>query len=91
MKKVKFVLAISLLWCFLFSACPSILCAQDNGEKESQRTIRGRVLDENRDPMAGVLVLVKGTTRGIATDEEGQYVLNLMQQDSILEFSFLGL
>ena len=90
MEKVKFTLANSFLWIFLFSALPLTLCAQDDKAKESQRTIKGRVLDENREPMAGVLVLIKGTTRGSATDDEGQYTLNLMQQDSLLEFSFLG-
>ena len=90
MKKLKLTLTHSFLWIFLFSALPLTLSAQDKKAKEPQRFIKGRVLDENREPMAGVLVLVKGTTRGVATGEDGNYTLGMMAQDSILEFSFLG-
>jgi tonB-linked outer membrane protein, susC/ragA family len=90
MKKMKFTFVNSFLWIFLFSALPLTLFAQEGKTKESQRSIKGRVLDENREPMAGVLILIKGTTRGSATDEEGNYTLNLTPRDSVLEFSFLG-
>ena len=52
--------------------------------------IKGRVLDENREPMIGVLVLIKGTTHGVTTGVDGDYLLEFTEKEPTLEFSFLG-
>ena len=59
---VSKILCVFLCLTFVFSAY-----AQDSAtkEKEEKRVIKGRVLDENREPMIGVLVLIKGTTHEI--------------------------
>ena len=43
--------------------------AQDAGP----RTITGTVLDEEKEPMMGVFVMVEGTKTGTATDAQGRY------------------
>lgn len=54
--------------------------------------ISGRVVDEQKNPIPGATVLVKGTTRGTATDTHGKFVLNLVNTDDItLLFSFVGM
>ncbi len=52
-------------------------------------TIRGRVIDENADPMIGVSVLVKGTQNGTITDLDGNYVLKAAANRTLI-FSYVG-
>lgn len=54
-------------------------------------TIRGKVRDTEGKPLPGVTVLVKGTNRGVATDIDGEFQLNVANRDVILIFSFVGM
>ena len=55
------------------------------------RSISGTVLDASLgDPVPGATVLVKGTTRGAATDLDGKFTLQLQPGDQILVVSFVG-
>ena len=40
-----------------------------------EKTVSGIVKDENQDPLLGASVLVKGTNKGVTTDEKGAYSL----------------
>ncbi|HTF20968.1 MAG TPA: SusC/RagA family TonB-linked outer membrane protein [Chryseolinea sp.] len=51
--------------------------------------ITGRITDTNGTPMAGVNIIVKGTTNGTSSDAEGGYAINGEETD-ILVFSFIG-
>ena len=53
-------------------------------------SISGQVLDHRDTPLAGVSVLVKGSTLGTVTDQEGKYSLVLPKNESTLVFSFVG-
>ena len=53
-------------------------------------SISGQVLDHRNAPLAGVSVLVKGSTLGTVTDQEGKYSLVLPKNESTLIFSFVG-
>ena len=52
--------------------------------------VSGLVSDEFGDPLPGVTVVVKGTTTGITTDIDGQYVITVPNQDMVLVFSYIG-
>ena len=52
--------------------------------------ISGTVLDENRDPMPGVNIMIKGTTTGVASDLDGKYTINVPDKDVMLVYSFIG-
>ena len=53
-------------------------------------TVRGRVTDiENGETLPGVNILIKGTSRGTATDLNGTFTLTTEPQDTLI-FSFLG-
>ena len=78
------------LWLCLLCCLPLFSLAQETGKGKVPPFVKGRVFDENRDPMVGVLVLIPGTTRGVTTGTEGEYHLDLQPQDTLLEFSFLG-
>ena len=54
-----------------------------------QRTIRGRVVDQNGQPVASVLVNVKGTNRAVSTGEDGTYQIEAKKGD-VLAFSLIG-
>ncbi|MFN3998348.1 SusC/RagA family TonB-linked outer membrane protein [Algoriphagus sp.] len=55
------------------------------------RTITGTVMDARLgDPVPGATVIVKGTTRGTATDLDGRFTLPLQADDQILVISFVG-
>ena len=56
-----------------------------------QRTISGRVTDENGQSLPGVTIVIKGTTNGTVTDIDGNYTLVNTPSDAILVFSFVGM
>ncbi len=51
--------------------------------------ITGTVTDTNKQPMAGVNIMVKGTTNGTTTDAEGKYTIGTEEKDALV-FSFIG-
>lgn len=51
--------------------------------------IRGRVTDETGNPLGGVSVLIKGTSKGTSTDADGRFSLDVNRGDT-LEFTFVG-
>ncbi len=55
-----------------------------------QRQITGKVTDEKGLPVSGATVLIKGTTKGTATDFDGVYTITVPDPASVLVFSFLG-
>lgn len=54
--------------------------------------LSGTVKDVQGSPMPGVAVLIKGTTQGVVTQNDGTYSLFMGQadKDAVLVFSFLG-
>lgn len=55
-----------------------------------QLGIRGTVTDSKGNPVPGVTIIVKGTTRGTATDLNGNYFIQAENPQSVLVFSFIG-
>ncbi len=52
--------------------------------------VSGVVKDESGNPLIGVNVLVKGTNQGTATDFDGSFTLNDVDENGILVFSYIG-
>ncbi|MBL7965566.1 MAG: TonB-dependent receptor [Prolixibacteraceae bacterium] len=59
-------------------------------EGMQQATVSGKVTDENGELLPGVSVLIKGTTTGAITDNEGKYSIRA-EKNSVLVFSFIGM
>ncbi|MDX1602303.1 MAG: SusC/RagA family TonB-linked outer membrane protein [Salinimicrobium sediminis] len=57
---------------------------------QEQLTVTGTVTDENGMPLPGVNVLIKGTTRGVQTDFDGNYAIEASQGE-VLVFSYIGM
>lgn len=53
-------------------------------------SVKGKVTDEAGTSMPGVNIVVKGTTIGTTSDENGAFALNVSGNDVILAFSFIG-
>jgi len=60
--------------------------SQQQGKK-----IVGKVTGQSGESLPGVTVVVKGTTKGITTDNEGNFALQLSNDDKMLIFSFIGM
>lgn len=56
----------------------------------AQRTITGKVIDTDKQSVAGANVVVKGTNIGAITDADGRYTINVPSSVSIIVFSFIG-
>ncbi|MDR2969131.1 MAG: TonB-dependent receptor [Tannerellaceae bacterium] len=54
-----------------------------------QKQVTGRVTDEYGGPIIGVNVIVKGTTRGVVTDLDGNYSIQV-PENGVLQFSYIG-
>ena len=63
--------------CFIASAAPKL------------RTVRGTVIDEYNEGIPGAAVVVKDGTRGVITDVDGQFTIEV-SDDDFLTVSFLG-
>ena len=74
MKKYLFTLCLALFGFVAFA---------------QQRNLSGTVVDNYGEPLPGVNVVVKGTTTGVTTDFDGNYVIQVRPKD-VLVFSFIG-
>ena len=55
-----------------------------------QKTITGKVTDKTSgDPLPGVTIVIKGTTIGTISDNDGNYTITI-DQGQTLEFSYIG-
>lgn len=56
-----------------------------------QNKLTGIVTDaKNGTPLAGVTVLIEGTTKGTFTDKNGKYMIETPSMEATLSFSFIG-
>lgn len=55
----------------------------------SYAQISGTVVDDNSEPLLGVSIVVKGTTKGAISDFDGNYKIDAKQGD-VLVFSYVG-
>ncbi len=60
-------------------------------ENQQKKTIKGKVTDSEGEALPGVSIIVKGTTIGITSDFEGNYILEIPNDAKTLVFSFVGM
>ena len=88
------ITAISLLCCVPGSYAETA-GIEENGPAQiesitqQQVKVTGTVLDETGEPIIGANVIVKGTTRGIITDLDGAFSLDVAPNE-ILQISYIG-
>jgi TonB-linked SusC/RagA family outer membrane protein len=85
-----------MLCVFFFSAHSYAVTALGDDNKNEwensgiQKTVSGKVTDENGGSIAGANVTVKGTTVGVMTDADGKFSLTLPENAKTLVISFVG-
>lgn len=80
--KIGFVLILI----FIVSGTINPVLSQNNND-----VITGFVTDENGEPLAGVKIVIKGSSGGTLTDADGRFQIDNIPVNSILVFSFTGL
>ncbi|MDR2038116.1 MAG: TonB-dependent receptor [Bacteroidales bacterium] len=52
--------------------------------------VTGAVTDDEGEMLTGVNVVIRGTTQGTTTDINGEYMITIPSDTSVLQFSFMG-
>ena len=63
---------------------------QQNGQQQGKK-VTGKVTDSNGGSLPGVSIVIKGTTTGVITDNNGNYALSNIPENATLQFSFVGM
>ncbi|AWW33221.1 SusC/RagA family TonB-linked outer membrane protein [Echinicola strongylocentroti] len=58
--------------------------------EKAEIDVQGTVKDSSGEPLLGVSILVKGTTKGTITDMDGSFKLTGISEDAVLQVSFIG-
>ena len=58
---------------------------------QDKKTVIGQISDSSGDPLPGVTVIIKGTTKGTITDFDGNFTLGDISSTDVLVFSFVGM
>ncbi len=56
----------------------------------AQTKVKGKVLDENNEPLIGTVVVVVGTTNGVSVDLDGHFEIVVPKAKTMLQFAFMG-
>ena len=56
---------------------------------QENKPVKGKVVDETGEPLVGVNVYIKGTSKGIMTDVDGAFSIDA-KSSSVLVFSYIG-
>ena len=62
-----------------------------NSVQQQSKQLTGKVSDISGASLPGVSVVIKGTTKGVITDINGNYSLGNIAEGSIVQFSFVGM
>ncbi|WP_211372128.1 SusC/RagA family TonB-linked outer membrane protein [Flagellimonas olearia] len=62
----------------------------ENQKEDEQITVSGTINDVNGAPLPGTSILVKNTTIGVTSDFDGNYSIEVPEQNAVLVFSYIG-
>ncbi|RKD89832.1 TonB-dependent receptor [Mangrovibacterium diazotrophicum] len=68
-----------------------VLSPKDVFEVQANKDVKGTVKNAEGDPIIGVTIAVKGTTRGTISDVDGNFSLINISPDVTLVFSYIGM
>ncbi len=61
-----------------------------NYESIAAMIVTGTVTDENNKPLSGVNIMVKGTNRGVVSNSEGKFSIEVNNEKDVLVFSYVS-
>lgn len=85
----------TLFFVFLLISATNIMRGDNRaGETMQQQTptftIKGHIADENKEPLIGVTVMIKGSDVGTITDFDGNYLLKGVKAGQVIRISYIG-
>ncbi len=100
LRKLRLLLIVPLMALVFYAfAKPEYISAPDaksdftnlmNNSQESKVTATGTVVNPDGKPLAGTSVILRGSTMGTTTDENGKFKLTDVPQNGELVFSYIG-
>ena len=57
---------------------------------QSQKQVKGQVVDATGEPVIGASILEKGTTNGVISDIDGNFSLNVSSPNAVIVISYIG-
>lgn len=76
--------SLAVLWCLIVAGM------SDAFGQAGTKSVSGRIVDENGQPLIGVSVVVDGTTNGTASGSDGSYLIKGVKDSDMLTFTYLG-
>lgn len=91
----RFAKVAGLACAFLVTGVPSVVAGLPKTDTppsvaQQQKTVKGRILDSNGEPLVGASVTEKGTENRTVTDVNGDYTLQVTGNKPLLVFSYIG-
>src|SRR5690625_7885689 len=91
--KIKQTLLIFIAFCALSWMWPDEAYADVWAKEEIplvQLTVEGTVVEQEGDPLIGVNIQGKGSTKGTATDFDGRFTSEDVEEDAVLVLTDVG-
>lgn len=69
-----------------------VIIISEKKAKPEKFVVKGKVLDNNKKPLIGASIYLKGTASGVATNAKGEFTISFAKQKNmILAVSFIGM
>ena len=88
-KKMSILLSAAMLGCAFPLSVHGNSMVDEVSSIQQNKTVKGRVIDANGEPVIGASILEKGTTNGTITDFDGNFQLNV-KEGAVLSISYIG-
>ena len=69
----------------------STVSSESNSTQQTGKKVTGKVTDQSGVSLPGASVVLKGTTTGTITDNEGNFTLSNIPENATLQFTFVGM
>lgn len=88
-RKMSILLSAAMLGCAFPLSVQGNSMVDEVASIQQSKTIKGRVIDANGEPVIGASILEKGTTNGTITDMDGNFQLKV-NDGAVLIVSYIG-
>ena len=85
-----FVLSLSANNINAYSLTAKVKLDLTNIKKIEQKTIKGKITDDEDMPLPWVNIYIKESNKGTVTDLDGNYSIKVSDENAVLVFSFVG-
>ena len=91
-KEIKLTILSLLVFTFQASAAtPVNVFSKTNTSLFFEKTVKGKVTDQNGLPLPGVNVTIKGTKTGVQTDVDGSFAITVPDSATKLIITYIGM